>query len=158
MSAGPEQVVLHEPPKVDVRPCTRGGTGGLPDLENEPGHGWDVTIRLEIDGPGSVVLVVGDLQHPGGALLTAVLEYVRQQHGGPVAVDLGQVSQVDSHGLAAVIASGADVTSAPPRVRRALKRLARSSCGTDMPRMRSPGPGRPDRATVPHPPPPGLRA
>jgi hypothetical protein len=158
MTAAPEQVVLHAPPTVDVRPRSTGDTGRIPDRENDPGHGWDVTIRLEIDAPQPVVLVAGALQRPGGALLTAVLEYVRQQHGGRVAVDLGQVSQVDSQGLTAVIASGVDVTSAPPRVRRALKSLARSSRGTDMPRMRSPDPGRRNPATVPHPPPPGLRA
>ena len=158
MTAAPEQVVLPAPSTGDVRPCTTGHAGRIPDRGIEPGHGWDVTIRLEIDAPQPVVLVVGALQRPGGALLTAVLEYVRQQHSGPVAVDLGQVSQVDRHGLAAVIASGADVASAPPRVRRALEGLTRSSRGMDMPRMSSPDPGRRAPATVPHPLPPGLRA
>jgi hypothetical protein len=158
MTAAPEQVVLDVPPMVDVRPCSTGDAGRGSDREYDPGHGWDVTIRLEIDAPQPVVLVAGALQRPGGALLTAVLEYVRQQHGGPVAVDLGRVSQVDSHGLAAVIASGADVTSAPPRVRRALKDLTGSSRGTDMPRMRSPDRGRRDPVTVPHPLAPGPQA
>jgi hypothetical protein len=158
MTAAPEQVVLHVPPPVDVRPCSTGDTGRTSDREHDSGHGWDVTIRLEIDAPQPVVLVVGALQRPGGALLTAVLEYVRQQHGGRAAVDLGQVSQIDSHGLAAVIASGADVTSAPPRVRRALKDLTGSSRGTDMPRMRSPDRGRRDPVTVPHPLAPGPQA
>jgi ABC-type transporter Mla MlaB component len=156
MTAAPEQVGLHVPPTVDVRPCSTGDTGGFADRQNDPGHVWDVTIRLEFDAGQPVVLVAGVLQRPGGALLTAVVEYVRQQHGGRVAVDLGQVSQVDSHGLAAVIASGADVTSASPRVRRALKSLARSR-GTDRQRMRSPDPSCRDPATVPHPPPPGLQ-
>jgi len=158
MTAPPEQVVLGVPTTGDVRPCSTQDTGRLPDGEKDHGHSWDVTIRLEIDSPQPVVVVAGALQRPGGALLTAVLEYVRQQHGGPVAVDLAQVSQVDSQGLAAVIASGADVASAPPRVRRVLKNLARSSGGADGPPMRSPALRCRDPATVPHAPPPGSTA
>lgn len=146
------------PPTIDGRANSTGDAGRISDREHDPNHGWDVTIRLEIDAPQPVVLVVGALQRPGGALLTAVLEYARQQHGGRVAVDLGRVSRVDSHGLAAVIASGADVTSAPPRVRRALKGMTRSSRGTDMQRMGSPDPGHRDLATIPPPLPPGLQA
>jgi hypothetical protein len=156
MTAAPDQVVLDVPPTVDGRPSSIGGAGRISDREHDR-HGWDVSIRLEINAPQPVVLVVGALQRPGGALLTAVLEYVREQHGGRVTVDLGRVSQVDSHGLAAVIASGAEVTSAPPRVRRALMGLTRSSRGTAVPRMRSPEPGRRDSATVSHPLRPGLQ-
>lgn len=120
MSVAPEHAVSSAPSTVDAGTCCAAQVGQGADQGDKPGRGWAVTIRLDLDAPQPVVFVAGTLERSGGALLTAVLEYVRQQHGGPVAVDLEQVSHVDRHGLASVIESGAVVARASPRVRRAL--------------------------------------
>lgn len=101
--------------------------------------GCEVTVRLHFDGPHPVVSVVGALERPGGALLAAVLEYLRRTHGGPVTVDLSQVSDVDRHGLGPVIATGAAVEGASPRVDRVLTGLAGSSLPAEVSRRTSAG-------------------
>ena len=115
-------LVPQDPPTSPVarsRPDPRPG--------DEPERGCQVTIRLDLDAPEPVVSVAGTLERPGGALLAAVLEYVRQTHGGPIAVDLSRVSRIDGHGLAPVIESGVVVDGASPRVHRALTGLMGSS-------------------------------
>jgi hypothetical protein len=86
-----------------------------------------VTIQVDLDPPHPVVSVAGVLRRSGGSLLTAVLEYVRDQDGRPVAVDLRGVSQVDRHGLAPIIDSSAVLAGTSPAVDRALTGVTRSS-------------------------------
>jgi hypothetical protein len=97
-----------------------------------------------VDPPRTVVSVVGLLGDSGGALLTALLEYVREREGGPVAVDLRGVLHADRHGLAPVIATGAVLTGTSPAVDRVLAggtRLAGNAVGHARPAgtLRSPG-------------------
>ena len=94
----------------------------------EPGRGCEVTIERNLDGPHSVVSVAGALEGPGGALLVAMLEYVLDHHGGPVAVDLCRVSHVDRHGLVPVVESdGVAVAGVSASVEEALTGLAMAS-------------------------------
>ena len=79
-----------------------------------------MTIQLDLDPPRPVVSVTGALGRSGGDLLTAVLQYARQQHGRPAAVDLQGVSHVDRHGVAALIDSDPVIHQASPEVDRAL--------------------------------------
>jgi len=141
------QAVLHASPTADAgtRSTLQVDHGAVRGYDRD--HDWTVTIRLLLDAPEPVVFVAGALDRRGGALLTAVLEYVQQQHGGSVAVDLAQVSQIDRHGLASVIESGAMVASAPPRIRRVLTGSVRSARGTGRPEKRASASGCRDPAT-----------
>jgi hypothetical protein len=118
----------------DVRDRCPGGAWPAPGSgDHVPEAGCDVTVRLHLDGPHPVVSVVGALERPGGALLTAVLEYLRQTHSGPVTVDLSRVSDVDQTGLAPVIAAGVDVDGASARVDRILTGLTGSAIHAQVP-------------------------
>jgi len=107
------------------------------DLERD----CEVTIEMDLDGPHPVVSVVGLLGHSGGALLAAVLEYVRERDGGPVAVDLRGVSQADRHGLAPVMKPGAVLAGTSPAVDEVLAGGTRPSTDVDR-RARGAGTGR----------------
>jgi hypothetical protein len=96
--------------------------------DDDPDRGCEVRIRLDLAARRPVVCVAGPLEQPGGALLAAVLEYVRRTHRGPVALDLRGVSRVDRHGLAPVVESGAVVAGASPQVHRALSGLTEEPC------------------------------
>src|SRR5687768_11484461 len=103
MSPRPDlQVVPGTLPAGEVSPSRRCRPTGLPG-EDDLERGGQVTVYVDLDPPLPVVSVVGVLGRSGGALLTAVLEYVREQDGRPVVVDLGDVSHVDRHGLAPII-------------------------------------------------------
>jgi hypothetical protein len=88
-----------------------------------PDGDCEVSIQLDLEGPCPVISVTGVLGRPGGALLTAMLQYVRQQHGRRAAVDLRGVPRADRHGLASLIDSGAVIHRASPEVGRALVAL-----------------------------------
>jgi hypothetical protein len=107
------------------------------------------------------VSVVGFLGRSGGALLSAVLEYVRERESEPVALDLRGVSHADRHGLAPVIESGAALAGTSPAVdhvlagaRRTTDLLGRAA-GADTGRL--PGSGKPVPYTRPRQPAPGPR-
>jgi hypothetical protein len=91
------------------------------------GRDCEVTIEMDVDGPHAVVSVVGRLGRSGGALLSAVLEYMRERESGPVALDLRGVSHADRHGLAPVIESGAVLTGTSPAVDRVLAGATRTT-------------------------------
>jgi hypothetical protein len=98
------------------------------DPLREPGgpeRGCEVTVYVDLSPPLPVVSVVGALGRAGGALLTAVLEYVREQDGRPAAVDLRDVPVADSHALVAVITSDAVLVATSPAVDRALADVTR---------------------------------
>ncbi len=117
-----------------------------------------MTLYVDLDPPLPVVSVVGVLGRSGGALLTAVLEYVReQQHGRPVAVDLRGVSHVDRHGLAPIIVSGVVLTATSSAVDRVLAGVRTSSRGVESLERspgneRLPGSGKPPSYEIPQPP------
>ena len=131
----------------DVPGRGAGGTWPAPDLgDHALDDGCEVLILLDVTGPHPVVSVVGALERPGGALLAAVLEYVRRAHGGLVTVDLSLVSAVDRHGLGPVIATGAAVEGASLRVDRVLTGLAGSLLPAGVSRRASAGSRHPARS------------
>jgi hypothetical protein len=114
------------------------------------GRDCEVTIEMDVDGPHPVVSVVGFLGRSGGALLSAVLEYVRERDSGPVALDLRGVSHADRHGLAPVIESGAVLAGTSPAVDQLLAGATRTpdregrTAGADTGRLPSSGRPAPD--------------
>ncbi len=103
-----------------VSPSTGCPRAGTPCAHDELECGCAVTIQLDLDSPHLLISVTGALGRSGGALLMAVLEYVREQHGRPVAVDLRGVSHVDRHGLAPIAESGVAVTATSSAVDQVL--------------------------------------
>jgi anti-anti-sigma factor len=86
-------------------------------------HAADVSMEIWRDGPRPVVEVSGELDLSGKELLEAVLAHVRSTHPGVVAVDLGGVSFIDTHGLSPVLERDVDLVAASPAVRRMLRLL-----------------------------------
>lgn len=103
---------------------------GLPGAMGPAGSPCEVLLRSDSEPSRTVVSVVGPLGHSGGALLAAVLEYVREREGGLVAVDLRGVSHADRFGLAPVIESGAVLTGTSPAVDQVLAGLVRPADAT----------------------------
>jgi hypothetical protein len=110
----------------DVSPSAGDTRMGFPGADAPVGSRCEVLLRSDLDPRRTVVSVVGLLGHSGGALLAAVLEYVRERGGGPVAVDLRGVSHADRRGLAPVIASGAVLAGTSPAVDQVLDRCTRT--------------------------------
>ncbi len=110
-----------------VWPSTGCPPAGPPSEHGELERGCEVTIQLDLGPPHPSISVAGVLGRSGGALLTAVLEYVREQDGRPVAVDLRDVSHVDRHGLASIIRSGVALAGTSPAVDQALAHAMRRS-------------------------------
>ena len=122
--AGPESRSQSDPARTEI----------------DPDRECEVTIEMDVDGPRRVVSVVGPLGYSGGALLSAVLEYVRERGCGPVALDLRGVSHADRHGLAPVIESGAVLAGTSPAVDQVLASATRPTDAEG--RNRSAGSGR----------------
>jgi hypothetical protein len=119
MRSRPDAIFSPAPPSGGV--CSTSGRKADPvRAEADVDLGCEVTIEVCPDRPQPVVSVVGLLGHSGGALLAAVLQYVRARDGGPVAVDLRGVSHADPSSLAAVIESGAVLAGSSPAVDQAL--------------------------------------
>ena len=127
MSSRPDQhVVPGTLPLGEVSPSRRCQPTGLPGEDGRE-RGYQVTVNVDLDPPLPVVSVVGVLERSGGALLTAVLEYVREQDGRPVAVDLRGVSHVDRYGLAPITRFGVAIAGTSPAVDQALAHAMRRS-------------------------------
>lgn len=141
-----------------VWPSTGCPRAGPPSEHDDLERGCEVTIQLNLGPPHPSISVAGILGRSGGALLTAVLEYVReQQHGGPVAVDLRGVSHVDRHGLAPITGSGVVLTATSPAVDRVLAGRTRPSRGVESVERsagsaRLPGSGKPSSYEIPRQP------
>ncbi len=113
-------------PPGGVSPSAGDTWAGPSGADDRVEHRCEVLLQPDLDPPRTVVAVVGLLGRSGGALLAAVLEYVREREGGPVAVDLRGVSQADRHGLAPVIESGAVLAGTSPAVEQVLSRGTRA--------------------------------
>jgi anti-anti-sigma regulatory factor len=73
--------------------------------------------------PRPVVAASGELTLFGAELLEALLAHVRATDPGPVAVDLGHVTFVDTHGLSPALAPDVVLVAASPAVARVLRLL-----------------------------------
>ena len=91
------------------------------------GLGGDLTVYVDTDLRLPVVSVVGALEGHGQALLSAVLDHVREQIGPPIVVDLHGVSRTDRHALAPVLTADVVLTDTSPAVDEVLLDLARGS-------------------------------
>ncbi len=90
----------------------------------------EFTVCVDRSRPRPVVSVIGALDTSGAALLSAMLDHVRQTEGRTAVVDLTHVDYVDSHGLAPVLDADATICGASPLVTRLLQLLARPLPGT----------------------------
>jgi hypothetical protein len=149
---------MRSPPDLDVAPGASPAGGASPSAEgtrtdvsgadDDVGRRCEVSLQSDCDPARTVISVVGLLEHSGGALLAAVLEYVREREGGPVAVDLRGVFHADRHGLAPLIESDVVLAGTSPAVAHVLAREGRSSADVvERPRRagsgRLPRPGKP---------------
>jgi hypothetical protein len=140
---------MRSRPDLDVTPGAFPAGGASPSATRTGASGADdgvgrrckVSVQSDCDPARTVISVVGHLGHSGGALLAAVLEYVREREGGPVAVDLRGVSHADRHGLAPVIESGVVLAGTSPAVAHVLAR-ARNFSADVVGRPRRAGSGR----------------
>lgn len=98
--------------------------------DTAPGALDEFTVYVDRSRPRPVVSVIGALDTSGAALLSAMLDHVRQTEGRTAVVDLTHVDYVDSHGLAPVLDADATICGASPLVRRLLELLARPLPGT----------------------------
>ena len=89
-----------------------------------PGAPDEFTVCVDRSRPRPVVTVIGALDLSGAALLSAMLDHVRQTEGGTALVDLTHVDYVDSHGLAPDLDANATICGASPVVTRLLELLA----------------------------------
>ena len=94
-------------------------------IDTLPGPPDEFTVCVDRSRPRPVVSVIGALDTSGAALLSAMLDHVRQTEGRTAVVDLTHVDYVDSHGLAPVLDADATICGASPLVRRLLELLAR---------------------------------
>jgi hypothetical protein len=117
--------------------------------EDHIGRRCEVLLESALERGRTVVCVVGLLERSGGALLAAVLEYVSEREGAPVAVDLRGVSCADRHGLAPVIESGAVIVGTSPAVDQVLAGATRPP-GAER-RHRRAGIDRPPSSGMPFP-------
>ena len=85
----------------------------------------EFTVCVDRSRPRPVVSVTGALDVSGAALLSAMLDHVREMEGRTAVVDLTGVDYVDSHGLAPVLDGDATVCGASPLVARLLELLSR---------------------------------
>ncbi len=115
--------------RLPARPAHRAGSNGRlrgadPPPVNEPvWKGAELSIEICRAGAQPVVSVSGDLDLAGKELLEAVIAHVRDSHRGYVAVDLGQVSFADTHGLSPALQQDVVLVAASPAVRRLLRLL-----------------------------------
>ncbi|MGY1752632.1 STAS domain-containing protein [Blastococcus sp. SYSU D01042] len=80
-------------------------------------------MEIRHEGRRPVVAVSGELDLAGRDLLEALVAHVRDAHPGPVAVDLGQVSFADTHGLEPALRRDVVVVAASTPVVRLLRHL-----------------------------------
>ncbi len=73
--------------------------------------------------PRPVIRVSGALDVSGAALLSAMLDHVRQVEGRTAEVDLARVDYADSHGLAPLLDGRVTIRRASPVVERLLALL-----------------------------------
>ncbi len=92
--------------------------------DTAPGVPEEFTVCVDRSRPRPVVTVIGALDVSGAALLSAMLDHVRQTEGRTALVDLTHVDYVDSHGLAPVLDADAAICGASPVVTRLLRLLA----------------------------------
>ncbi len=92
--------------------------------DTAPGVPEEFTVCVDRSRPRPVVTVIGALDVSGAALLSAMLDHVRQTAGRAALVDLTHVDYVDSHGLAPVLDANATICGASPVVTRLLELLA----------------------------------
>ncbi len=93
-------------------------------INTAPGASDEFTVWVDRSRPRPVVSVTGDLDASGAALLSAMLDHVRESEGRTAVVDLTGVDYVDSHGLAPVLDGDAIICGASPLVTRLLDLLA----------------------------------
>lgn len=92
-------------------------------IDTVPGAPDEFTVCVDRGRPRPVVSVIGALDMSGAALLSAMLDHVRQTEGRTAVVDLTHVDYVDSHGLAPVLDANATICGASPLVTRLLELL-----------------------------------
>ena len=95
--------------------------GGVDTVPGAPG---EFTVCVDRSRPRPVVSVIGALDTSGAALLSAMLDHVRETEGRTAVVDLTHVDYVDSHGLAPVLDANATICGASPLVTRLLELLS----------------------------------
>ncbi|MGY1885540.1 STAS domain-containing protein [Blastococcus sp. SYSU DS0753] len=85
--------------------------------------GAELTLDIRWGGRRPLVEVSGELDLAGADLFAALLAHVRATDPGPIAVDLGRVSFIDSHGLSPALARDVVLVAASPVVARVLRLL-----------------------------------
>ncbi|MCA0143627.1 STAS domain-containing protein [Blastococcus sp. LR1] len=88
-----------------------------------------LTVDIEWDRPGPVVVVAGELDLVGGELFAAVLDHVRSTRPGPVTVDLSRVTFVDTHGLTPALGADVALVNSSRVVRRLLSLMGLPDVG-----------------------------
>ncbi len=97
--------------------------------------GWssteDLTVTVDRGRDDTVMRVTGELDSAGAPLVSALLEHVlRSTALRPVLVDMGEVTFVDTHGLAPLLAPRVRIRWASAPVRRVLRLLDLPAPGT----------------------------
>ncbi|NEM07064.1 STAS domain-containing protein [Geodermatophilus normandii] len=103
-----------------VRGALLPGRPGTPVGSTSSGQPDGLTVYVNRLGLRPVVVVAGELDTCGAALLSAVLDDVRVTEGRAAEVDLAAVEYADSHGLAPLLDGQATIRRASPVVRRLL--------------------------------------
>jgi anti-anti-sigma regulatory factor len=93
-----------------------------------------VEVRWSVQPP--VLVVHGDLDQDGAALLDAVVEHVAPGTGQPVPVDLGAVDFADTHGIEPLLRRDVVVLAASPAVHRLLRLVGAPPVRGVQPRLR----------------------
>lgn len=94
-------------------------------ISTSPARSAELSVHVSRCGPRPVVTVIGALDTGGAALLSAMLDHVRETEGRGAEVDLSRVDYADSHGLAPLLDGQAPIRQASPVVRRLLAALGR---------------------------------